>query len=354
MMFWRSRERSVPVEKKGKIAPGSLGHSRKIISADESTHDSQMQSLNESLKIFMSERNELSSNVSTKSDMTNDTDFSVKTAIFNDTTHASTTDSDESAVCIEGNQYLEIPEGITRRPFQPLPAIFDMVKSIPTCLRTMNYYQRKVARLQPRFAHPTSPTINGLDYKLRTLTSPVAQGGNIQPNLFNTIFRGSAGVPPTSPQYRLSQSQESSVQENRSGISWADESSPSTCTKSGARNHYQNRFQPVLENNPELLSVQKQKRLTSLKQHNCAKVSTISRTPVPSAYVDQEVNLTTQYFYSPRTPFSSPLRRTTDPSLEVSERASAFSLNMKTVLTPYATFATSQPSEAFGPVSSVR
>ena len=78
-----------------------------------------------------------------------------------------------------------------------------------------------------------------------------------------------------------------------------------------------------------------------------------SQTPLPSSYGDPEVNVTTQYFYSPRTPFSSPLRKTTDPCLEVNEGASGLSLNMKTVSTPFATFATSQPSKVFTPASAV-
>ena len=352
MMFWRTRERSVPVEKDGKIAPGSLSHGGKVIATDQSTYDSQMQSLKENLKIYNSERNEFSSNISSKSDMTNDTDFSVKTAIFNHATHASTTDTDEDA-CIEENQYLDIPEGITRRPFQPLPAIFDMVKSIPSCLRTMNYYQRKAARLQPRYAHPTSPMIHSPDNKLKRLTAPVAQGGKVQPNLFSTIFRGSvAGVPPTSPQNRLSLSLENAMQENRSGISWADMLSPSA--KSGVLNHYQNRFQPVLDKNLGLHLEQKQRRITSFQQKKCFEDSMSSQTPLPSSYGDPEVNVTTQYFYSPRTPFSSPLRKTTDPCLEVNEGASGLSLNMKTVSTPFVTFATSQPSEVFRPASAMK
>jgi hypothetical protein len=44
-------------------------------------------------------------------------------------------------------EYLDIPEGITRIPFRPLPEI--LLRSVPVMRKSMNYYQKKAAKYQP-------------------------------------------------------------------------------------------------------------------------------------------------------------------------------------------------------------
>ena len=356
MMFWRSRERSVP-RKKGNVTPETFPDSEKSLNTDRSTSDSQMQSLKEGLKIYLSEGNEFDLNMSSKSNITNATEFSVKTAVFNDGTQPSTTDTDLEDL-FEEKCHLEIPEGITRQPFQPLPAMFEAAKTIPSHLRSMNYYQRKVAKFQPRITNLISPlTAIGSNNQGDSNPSPVTQGGSVPPNLFSTLFGGNnVIVCPASPKSSVQQSPQKTVQ-IRSGISWADSLSPST--KAGVLNYYQNRFELLQNKSPNsgIMLKQTQRRSYAFRQEGCDEDAKFPSSNIPISAGDEEIKLTMQYFHSPRTPFGSPFRNTTGQGREISEMASGSSSilgpSMNITSTSIVTVATSQPCIAYTPAASI-
>ena len=78
--------------------------------------------------------------ISTKTDLTYVSDSCINTNQW---------DFESTAGCRLSTQleFLNIPEGITRIPFGPLPDI--LLRSVPTMQKSMNYYQKKAAKYQP-------------------------------------------------------------------------------------------------------------------------------------------------------------------------------------------------------------
>lgn len=303
MMFWRQRDRAVRSEQKAAAMTKDIA---RPANSGLSAYDFQMQSLKSSLAIYVSETNGYEDEMSTKSNMTHGTEMSMPASMYNDRTPSPTADTDEDD--FDPIEHLVIPEGITRLPFRPLPAIFDLVQSIPSHLRSMNYYQRKASRFQPISVPPNSP-ITTQNHQRKLYPSPIRAAETLPIKLFTTLFGGSVGaLSPFSPKLpsALSPSDTVRIRSTVTGIAWADTSSPSA--KTGVLNHYQNKF----EKNPKVHG--SQKRLKGVKTDSGSDGAIqYGAAPIPSG--DSNVNQTFQYFHSPRTPFSSPLRQSNGRSI---------------------------------------
>ena len=310
MMFWRSRERSARSVKKGNVTPEAHEYG-KSNGAAQSTSDFHMQNLKDGLKIFMSDFEE--HEVSTKSDFTHATESSVKTVGFTETPPITEDDEIETLDLFE---HLVIPEGITRLPFQPLPAYLNLMKTIPTTLRSMNYYQRKVSKFQPIIAPPTSP--------FNFSRNSQSKHGGVPLNLFTTFFGGSVSMTsPLTPKNTPTSASALSPDavQIRTGIAWADNLSPTVPL--GTLNYYQNKnalFEPVPPKSPSEKTPKsdknkkpkKDKKIKGIQEESVLERSDNSarnsyRVPVDDD--DMEVLVALQYFHSPRTPFSSPLKK---------------------------------------------
>lgn len=95
-------------------------------------------------------------------------------------------------------EYLDIPEGITRIPFRPLPAI--LLRSVPVMRKSMNYYQKKAARYQP--ISPNAKSNNNCPKRFMNpgIFSPKYQR-SVLSKLFSRTSIGGSPISHPSPTY---------------------------------------------------------------------------------------------------------------------------------------------------------
>lgn len=294
-MFWRSRD--LPLSPIGKTETRNSRNKADAISGiEKSTIDSQMQSLKDGLKEYMSgkyddERERELISIKTSTSFTSDSNF--------------VTASSEKQVFVTFNEsycrdtnccdYFVTPEGITRIPFKLLPNI--LLRTIPSPKKLMNYYQRKAARSEPKSSpsHMSSPSRNpfGPGWQQRqALNSPRLH----HQSLFN-IF--GAGIGAILPSPRKGSLRNSNSNRSKPGISWASEPPISPTIVSSIRrrtlNFYQSKLNPF-----ELTSMKSPEKREKSQQTALNEISS----PSLSKEVDR-----LQYLHSPKTPSSSPTRR---------------------------------------------
>lgn len=229
-MFWRSRD--LPLSPKGET--GMSRYSRKksdAINVDKSTVDSQMQSLKDGLKEYMSEKNDDEREREFISIKTS-TSFTSDSNIISDLSAKQVFVTFNESYCREVNScdYLITPEGITRIPFKPLPSI--LLITIPSPKKLMNYYQRKAARSEPKLSLSNMSSPSRSPFGTEQQNKQAINSPRLNPQTyFNTIFGGGIGAITPSP--RKGSSRIQNPDRVKPGISWASEPSiTSTIVKS--------------------------------------------------------------------------------------------------------------------------
>lgn len=299
-MFWRSRDLPLPSIGKSDTLKCSRKKTDTIGDTDKSTIDSQMQSLKKGLKEYMTEKNDDERErefISIKTSTSFTSDINIINTVFEK--RAFVTFNESYCKEINGCDYLTIPEGITRIPFQPLPDI--LMRTIPSPKKLMNYYQRKAARSEPKSPSPASSAIRN-SFASERQQRQIAHATKAHPQtLLATLFGGAAGTISPSPRKRSLRMGNSP--RNKPGISWASESATSPTTPTSFRpkilNFYQSNLAPFVQTPTKSSGTGDPKKSWQ---------SAVNEIRSPS--VSKQIDVTTlQYLHSPKTPFSSPTRQ---------------------------------------------
>jgi hypothetical protein len=297
-MFWRSRD--LPLSPISKTE--TLRYSRKKVDAlsslDKNIIDTQMQSLKDGLKEYMSGKNDDEKerefiSIKTSTSFTSDSNFI--SALSEKQVFVTFNES----YCKEVNccDYLITPEGITRIPFKPLPNI--LLRTIPSPKKLMNYYQRKAARSEPKSSTSHMSSSSKSPFRIQRQQRQAFNSPRLRPqSLFTTIFGGGIGAILPSPRKGSSKIENSN--RSKPGISWASQPSISPTVVTSIRrktlNFYQSNLAPY-----------EQTPTKSPGDHQKTQETALNETLLPSER--KEVDTGLQYLHSSKTPRSSPNRR---------------------------------------------